>query len=82
MTFPWEAILTLTISLIGFIAWLTKISVLQDQSLDRLSEIKLKIGVIEATFVTESELAREIGRIEQSVTAAHKRIDEIKKKEE
>ena len=80
MNLPWEAIVTIIIALIGFIAWLTKISVIQDVSLDKMTEIKKTITVIEATFVTESEFAKEIGRVETSVNAAHKRIDEIKSK--
>ncbi len=79
MNLPWEAIVAVVIALIGFIAWLTKISVMQDVGLEKTKTIINTITVIEATYVKGVDFSKEIGRLEQSIIAAHKRIDVIRK---
>lgn len=78
MNLPWEAIVTIIIALIGFICWLTKISVMQDMSMDTMKEIQKTITSIESTYVETKDFSREIGRIDQSLNKAHERIDIIR----
>lgn len=74
---PWEAIVTLLLSAIGFVAWLTKISIMQDVGNDKLKEIQAKVSLIEATYVKMGDFSWLKERVESGFDQINHRIDEM-----
>ena len=75
MEVPWGALLTAALSGIGFIVWLTKISVKQDMGLDTMKKIETAITVIENGYVKKEEFSEKLGEVKVSVKAAWEKID-------
>ena len=79
MNIPWEAIIGLGIyiagSTVGFIWWMAvQTTTLQFVREDLQAARKMLEG-FETTYAKSLDVAKDIGRVEQSVQAAHKRID-------
>lgn len=73
MQIPWEAIVTLIIAIIGFIVWLTKVSV----KLDILIKAVEVMAANQGEYAKKEDMFKEIGRLELTIDTAHKRIDLI-----
>lgn len=83
MNVPWEAIVSVILYILvttgGFIWWMATQTITLQFVREDLAKANSLLLSYDATFATKSDVAKELGRIENSVLAAHRRIDEFKK---
>lgn len=83
MNIPWEAIvavlLYLIASTVGFIWWMATQTITLQFVREDLEKANRLLLAFDSSFALKVDVSKEFGRIEASVLAAHKRIDDIKK---
>lgn len=79
MQIPWEAIIALGMyvitSTVGFVWWMATQSVTLQFLREDLAKANKMLMGIELTYATKVEVSKDNARIENSLAAAHKRID-------
>ena len=82
MNVPWEAIEGLAVYILastaGFIWWMATQTITLQFVREDLAKANKILSSAEATYATKPELAKEIGRLDSNIQAAHRRIDELK----
>lgn len=82
MNVPWEAVVTILLYIVaqtvGFVWWMATQTITLQFVREDLARANGLLLSIDATFATKVDVGKEIGRLDASILAAHRRIDEVK----
>ena len=82
MNFPWEAVVTLVISVVGLIIALTKISVMQDVGNEKLRGIESKVTLIESTYAKNGDFSWLKERVETGFKDLNEKVEKLRTQNE
>lgn len=83
MNVPWEAITAILLyiiaSTIGFVWWMATQTITLQFVREDLEKANRLLLSFDSSFALKVDVGKDIGRLESNISAAHKRIDEIRK---
>lgn len=78
MQVPWEALATLFLAIIGFIAWLVKMSTDVGHLIRCLESIEKSVHSFEAVYIKKEDIARDMERLENSTKMNWNKYETLK----
>lgn len=83
MNISWEAIVAIVLytigSTLGFVWWMATQTITLQFVREDLAKANTTLNALDGTYAKNTDVTREITRLDLSIRAAHNRIDELKK---